>query len=404
MKVQGASCWAMIAGAAALALCVAAPARAVDVDAKNGWAASFDGELHAFFLDGVGSTLNGATDNAKDIKVLSGFNPSKFNAHLTAPTYEGLTVSGNFQYVANIGGGNTSGAGPDVGATVRVMDIHVSGSWGTVAGGRSWSIFDGSAIVADEATGGVGLGSLCGLNGVGTGIGGGTCGRIGTGYTWTAFAPRIEYDSPDLGGFGLRIGLFDPANTATEAGLSFQTKTPRIEAEATYASKFDQGAFKLWLGGLHQTLDAAANAPAGTATASVTMSGFDLGGHLDLSGFGLSANYTKDRGFGASGFKFGGFACNATGTSCTTSSDSQWYVDGSYKIVNTRIGASYGEGKQDANANQAAVKNKMPILYIHHNLTPNTILTFEYDHFTGDSNGATVTKYDLFSLGMHLYF
>src|ERR1700758_4211661 len=175
MAVQGALCWATIAGAAALGLCAAAPAQAVDVEAKDGWAASFDGELHAFYVYASGSTLNGVTDDAKESRIVSGFNPSKFNAHLKAPTFNGLNVSGNFQLVANIAGSaangsQTSGTGADPEEHVRVMDLDIAGSWGTIGAGRSWGIFDGSAIVADEATGGVGVGGLCGLSGVGNGL------------------------------------------------------------------------------------------------------------------------------------------------------------------------------------------------------------------------------------------
>jgi len=76
-------------------------------------------------------------------------------------------------------------------------------------------IFDSQAILNDVGSG-IGTGELCGhALTIGTG---GTCGRIGTGYHWTAFNSRFEYDTPDLGGFSGRVGLFDPTNV----GLKFK--------------------------------------------------------------------------------------------------------------------------------------------------------------------------------------
>jgi len=48
----------------------------------------------------------------------------------------------------------------------------------------------------------------------------------------------------DLNGFSGRVGLFDPTNV----GAQFNVKTPAFEAEGTYASKFEGGAYKLWVG------------------------------------------------------------------------------------------------------------------------------------------------------------
>lgn len=325
---------------------------------------------------------------------MSGFNPSKFNAHFTAPSVGGLKVSGNFQFAANVSGGSHQGASAGApnndsngffGMDVRVLDISLSGDWGSVSMGRSWGIFSGSAIVHDEASGS-GVGHLCGTAG---NTFGGTCGRIGAGYTWTAFASRLEYDTPDMGGFSVRLGLFDPANSTNA-----QTKSPRFETEASFAGKFDGGAYKLWAGGLSQSLAAAA--PGGKGA---TLSGADVGLHVDLGGLALTAAHARTKGFGAGGFKFGGIDL-ATGE---VTRDTQSYVDASFKLNNTRIGLSAGTGKQDATATAfAAVKNKLNMLYVHHDLTPQARLSFEYDDWKSDnrSTGANLSKYKLFTVGL----
>jgi hypothetical protein len=414
MRERGRSCGTAIGTAAgALSLAIAAgPAQAVEFGSQDGWNTSFDGVINAFSVNAKAKTIGGVGSSISDSRFTSGFNPSKFNAHFKAPKVGGLAVSGNFQYAANIAGGNgsaTSAGGGNGGMDVRVLDINVAGDWGTVAIGRSWGIFNGSAIVHDEGSG-TGVGALCGVPG---GSGGGTCGRIGTGYTWTAFASRIEYDTPDLGGFSARIGLFDPATSNNPAG-AFQTKSPRLEAEGSFGGKFDGGAYKVWTGGLHQSLSGPA---AGGPSSKLT--GADVGAHIDVAGFGLTGAYTKTKGFGASGFKFGvfsgiygpyggkeGIVCTAG--ACAETSDQQMYVDASFKLHNTRFGVSTGVGKQNANAAFATpdIKNTLHMVYVHHAITPQAQLTVEYDAFKSHSSalGGTQTKYNMLVVGLNYFF
>ncbi len=413
MSVRGRSRGTGMGAGAALALVMSAgPVQAVEFGSADGWNASFDGVIHAFSVNAKAKTIGGVGSSIAESRFTSGFNPSKFNAHFRAPKVEGLTVTGNFQYAANIAGGSggpTSAGGGNGGMDVRVLDINLAGDWGSVAIGRSWGIFNGSAIVHDQASG-TGVGALCGVPG---GAGGGTCGRIGTGYTWTAFASRIEYDTPNLGGFSGRFGLFDPATSNNPAG-AFQTKSPRLEAEVSFGDKFGGGAYKLWTGALYQSLSAPA-----AGGASAKLQGADVGARIDIAGLGVTGAYTKTKGFGASGFKFGvfsgiygpyagkeGIVCTAT--ACTETSDTQMFLDASYKMNNTRVGFSTGVGKQTANAAFAIpdIKNKLNMLYVHHSITPQAQLTFEYDQFKSESGvlGGTQTKYNLWVVGLNYVF
>ena len=383
-----------VAGAVAVAMGASAPAHAVQFATDDGWSAAFDGVISAFYVQTKDASDSGAAPSANEARIMSGFNPSKFNAHFGAPTANGLKVTGNFQFAANISGNSTGGASAGApnndsngffGMDVRVLDINVAGDWGTVSMGRSWGIFSGSSIVYDEASGS-GVGHLCGTAG---NTFGGTCGRIGAGYTWTAFAARLEYDTPDLGGFSARLGLFDPAN-----GTGAQTKTPRIEAEGSYGGKFDSGAYKLWVGGLTQSL----SAPVGGGH-SATMNGVDLGAHVDVGGFGLTLAGASTKGFGAGGFKFGGI----DPASGEVTKDTQAYVDASYKAGSTRFGASWGMGKQDATATAFdATKSKLGMLYVHHDLTPQARLSVELDNWnsTNETTGANQSKYKVFTVGL----
>src|SRR3977135_148936 len=319
--------WTAIATAAALGLPLTL-AQAVEVTAANGWSASFDGNISAHLIAANASTLGGASSDVKDTRVTSGWNPSKFNAHIKAPEFDGITVTGNFQYATNIPGANKDGFGSTNGnrnldVEVRVLEADISGAFGTIAIGRGWGIFDSQAILNDVGSG-IGTGELCGTP---DNWNGGTCGRIGTGYHWTAFNSKIEYATPDLGGFSGRVGLFDPTNV----GAQFNVKTPRFEAEGTYASKFEGGAFKLWVGGVYQGLDS-------LATGAYARSEGSGGGNSSVWGGG---GFVGGVGYGAGNGAVSCYATSAAGptvitpttataTSCTAATAKQWYVAADY--------------------------------------------------------------------------
>src|SRR6267378_2714017 len=413
--------WTAIASAAALGLPLTL-AQAVEVTASNGWSASFDGNISAHLIAANASTLGGAPSDVKDTRVTSGWNPSKFNAHIKAPEFDGITVTGNFQYATNITGANNDGFGSTNGnrnldVDVRVLEADISGAFGNIAIGRGWGIFDSQAILNDVGSG-IGTGELCGTP---AGWNGGTCGRIGTGYHWTAFNSKIEYDTPDLSGFSLRVGLFDPTNV----GSQFAVHTPRVEAEGTYAAKFAGGAYKLWVGGVYQALNGLASGP------SSTISGVNGGVHVDVGGLGLTGSYTSTKGFGGGnssvwggggfvgGFGYGSgngavscYATSATGatiitsttaaaTSCTAASAKQWYVEADYSLGNTLVGVSAGQGKQDANATAGFhdIKTNLDMAYWHQKITKQLTLVVEYDYFEGKSAGVPDNKYSMFSVG-----
>jgi len=136
--------WIAIASAVPLGLPLTL-AQAVEVTASNGWSMSFDGNISAHLIAANASTLGGAPSDVKDTRVTSGWNPSKFNAHIKAPEFDGITVTGNFQYATNITGANNDGFGSTNGnrnldVDVRVLEADISGAFGTIAIGRGWGI------------------------------------------------------------------------------------------------------------------------------------------------------------------------------------------------------------------------------------------------------------------------
>jgi len=394
---------ARLVGAALASLATAQPAHAVEFGTKDGWSASFDGNVNAFAISAKADRIGGADSSVTESRITSGWNPSKFNAHFKAPEVNGLRVSGNFQYAARLTGDGTDGVsagGPNQQMDVRVLDINLSGGFGTIGVGRSWGIFNSQAIINDAGSD-HGVGALCGLPGS---MVGGQCGRIGTGYSWTAFASRIEYDTPDLGGFSARIGLFDPGQPG--GSVSFQTKTPRIEAEGTFATKFDAVGVKVWLGVLDQKLSSKDGGP------STSMKGADAGAHVDVGPLGLTAAYTKTKGFGlgnyaglgAGGIKLGGIFCS--GGACKAAEADQWYAEVDYQLGATTLGASTGKGKQkeDAAFGIGKIDATLNMVYVKHALTPQLKATLEFTTYKGELNGRTDTKYSFVAIGAQYDF
>ena len=395
---------ALAAGVAAAGLGTVLPAQAVEFGTKEGWSASFDGIINAFAISAKADRIGGVDSSVSETRITSGWNPSKFNAHFKAPEVNGLTVSGNFQYATRLTGNGSDGVSagsPNLQQDVRVLDVNIAGAFGSIGIGRSWAIFNSQAIINDGGSG-LGVGALCGLPG---NMVGGQCGRIGTGYSWTAFSSRIEYDTPDFGGFSARVGLFDPGQPSG-LPVSFQTKSPRIEAEATYAAKFDGGALKVWAGILNQDLGGKDGGP------STTTRGWDTGAHLDFGPLGVTGAYTKTKGFGlgnyaglgAGGIKLGGIFCTAT--ACKAADADQWYAEVDYRIAKTTIGASTGKGKQKADAafGIQSIDATLNMVYVHHDLTPQLHVMAEYTTYKGDLSGRSDTKYSFFSLGMQYDF
>jgi hypothetical protein len=387
---------ALAVSSAVLAMGVATSASAADVTAKDGWGVSFDGLINAFVIKSKDSVNNfaGTTKKYEETRIASGWDPSKFNAHISAPKQNGLTVTGNFQFVAavtnggkdnpvtptNYSAGSLSAGAGDTAVSARVLDINIAGDFGTVAVGRSWGIFNSQATISEYGSGN-GVGALCG----GVIGGGGTCGRIGYGYTWTAFAARVEYDTPNMGGFSARVGLFDPTNE----GGAYQAKQPRLEAEATFAQKN----WKVWAGLLNQKLD-----DNGTGAGSAKLSGTDVGGNFTFGGLGVTAAYTSTKGFFYTKNDIG---CGGGTDACKFT---QYYVDVSYTIGASQFGVSHGKGQ--SKESEANLDNTLDMVYLHQNLTKQLVATVEFNTQVDKtkSSGAKNADIKTFAVGAQYNF
>ena len=379
--------------AAALSLMVAgmaSPAMAeVSFESDNGWKVGVNGHLPVFAVFG---NYDEPTDE-DSFTITTGFNPATLQTNIYAPEMNGLQVSGHFQMNANLAPGDA-----DDDFRSRVSEIAVAGNFGTVNIGKGFGIF-GTPAIGDNGSGlGVGL-----IGGPDTDTA--TSGRIGNGYFYANFTPRVIYTSNDFGGLQFKVGLFSPsklgdkevpealdANNLTPAEqaardeardeASAEYTMPRIEANVVYTADN----FSLWSSGFTQDIDFRAGGK------DYTMSGIDFGGSVALGDLAVRANYSMTSGTGNAVF--------ANRFDPDEEDASQWYVETTYKINKTTLGVSYGEGEDDIVAGNGN-DTDLTMLFARYAATDNFTLLAEYTTL-GTGNGED--EYNAIIFGSQLTF
>ena len=231
---------------------------------QEGWEVSFDGAANAFIMKNSGdgapttaggnaftaSTYGGVSGASDDTSIVTGLLPNVWGMTLKAPTANGLDVSARLGLYTHMNGGENSLGNGEL--NIRETSGSVAGSFGTVLVGRSLGIHQSNAILNDMLLFGVGAAASGNNNNT-------TLGRIGLGYLYTDFKPQISWTLPSMGGFGAKIGLFDPDDVqADTAGFgATEGGSPRVEAQITYAGDvFNTGVgINLWVDGTYQSTD-----------------------------------------------------------------------------------------------------------------------------------------------------
>ncbi len=401
-------CMQRSAWAVAVGLCFAVgSAQAITLETESGWKAQFMGLVSAWtgYADFDETFPEGPSGDVEEetYRVLTGFNPSKFEFLVSAPEYNGINVSAYFQVASSINGGKNRRTGEQI--EVRGADIAIGTPYGTINFGRSFAIFSSSAILNDTSSM-RGVGYLC----VGPDGSGPNCGHIGTGYTWTDWTAGLRYTSPRLAGLQLRAGAFDPVEQAfgtpgggtpfitdsfggtffnfTDIGgtSDIETNSPLFEVEVNYLTPLPLGGLKgnvnAWAGFMRQSID-----DLGSSN-DTTIEGYNFGGRLTVGDFGLTGNWEATEGI-AEGFIGFGTRCDAI--DCDTVEGNGWYVNGDYTFLGkTVVGVSYGEGSEDANSfiGNGDVERELLMVYVQHQLTPNLNVNIEFQDFErSSSNG-----------------
>lgn len=275
-------------------------------------------------------------------------------------------------------------------------------SWGSIKLGKDLGIFASDAILNDMTLLGVGSGAG-GLAGNTT-----TTGRIGTGFMYADWKSQVAYSSPNWNGFSFTAGVtqawnalaaFGGAGTSERGGSS-----PAFEGKASYEWAGDFGG-KVWVSGISQKVEFSDVSKLGNDRASA----WDIGGTVNVAGFGLTGYYYDGSGIGQTVQLNGGF--DALGQD--RDSDG-WYVQGTFTVpgAGTKLGVSYGRSTLDGNSGEKAtldeLEDSMWTVGAYHPLTKHLNLVAEYSSVESELDrnvgGNLDAKAKTVSLGAILFF
>ncbi len=368
---------------------------AVVLGGADGWEVSYGGFINLFYTQSDFGTEDSAHLN-------EGLLPSFHTMVVKTPEVNGLTGTGQITFAVDSSAEkgsrlNKSGLfGTTSNIDMREVFFNVSGDFGTISAGRTLALFGRQAILKDITLFGVGY--LVGPDGGGT-----TLGRIGAGYVYPDFRTRFVYQTPDMNGFQLSVGIFDPQEPGgllgTAPGWSSETDTPQFQAEATFNSAFEGGSFSGWAGFLWQEQEITGS-PAG-GTGDVESVGWNIGASVAAQGFSMTGQYYDGEALGVILFSSGGgFGFNCSAMGCNEADNDGFYFQAAYTFNGTtKIGGGYGESRQDGDAMYGIPKWESDLwtVGVYHDVTSWLKVVAEYGNYSHDILGHD--DVDTFSIG-----
>jgi len=302
----------------------------------------------------------------------------------TSPTVNGLTGTAQISFAPDSSQSKVTGQNKDgESLDMREVFFNVDGSFGTISVGRTLALFQRGAILNDMTL--FGVGASGGIDGGGTSLG-----RIAFGYTYAEFQTRFAWKSPDMSGFTLEVGVFDPNEGSGGNTATFQTDVPQLQMEANYTTSFDGGSVSLWAGGVYQEMEGR-SAGAFSTTGDVTTQAINLGINASIGPVGFVASMYDGEALGAVRVAdTNSYTCTAT--ACTEADADGHYIQGTYTMGGkTKIGLSYGESNQDRNdagvvapVNNAAERsNELVTIGVYHDVNSWLKVVAEYNDQSG---------------------
>ncbi len=450
--------FAAVVAPAALLLGAGTPADAkVLVMGDGGWEVSFDGSVNVFYVFNDNEELSGGSVSSRGTsiadsgeaaesdssRIRTGLLPAVFGINIKAPTTGGLDMGSRIGLYPQINNASTKTAffGPpgtrSAGAQIDMREIFftVDGSWGQLLAGRTLSLFQGKNIVLDM--------TLFGVGGVaGTGRGGGTTlGRIGLGYVYPDFNGRLQYTTPDMNGFKVAVGAFDPSvigDSVGAAGNPFnvgltasETDTPRFEGEASWAGSMGGSDVTLWVNGMWQDAEFLPSDIGSVTVPSITLDGRTFtaptaGSDVTSWGFGGGLQFGVPIGAASLNLVGSGYVGEALGSTFMLDFDpndamgeerDHWGFYGQGVLAfgqGTSIGVSYGGNFADETDLEEALRREGTFaaleeqslfdVMIWHEINPNFRIIAEYGRQTSEwEDGADVDK-NIFSIGTFFFW
>lgn len=341
---------------------------------ENDWSATLNGSFPVFFVASNAENYSSNGDDQLATRIMSGFNPANITAILKAPNQNGIDVSGVFQINNHLQGAGIQNDGL---FESRIAEIIISGNFGTVNAGKGFGIFNSSSIGDNGSA--MGVGRFGGPDAADA-----TLGRIGTGYTYANFNPRLTYTTPDMNGLTIKAGIINPEkpNGADNRSADIETSTPRLEAQIDYLADLDAGSAQFWAGGLYQKVDVVAQ------NFDYTISGWELGSKLQSGNVTLMTSYSQTNSIGADGL-IGLNISGGTGLDQAEVDARQWYTEGTYDFGKILLGVSYGEGSQQEISTEVGsspdITNTLAMGFARISMTDNLTFMIELQNFSSDA-------------------
>jgi hypothetical protein len=377
-------------------------------DAKS-WSFSTDGFLNTFLVyqdseaqpahtAGVGTIVAGQSSTIR-----TGLLPGLIAFNVKAPTTNGVDITARLGFYPQIQAGGTRSTFSSQ-IDTRELWFAADGSFGQVLAGKALNLFQGKSILTDMTLFGVGDPGDPKSRGT-------TLGHIGSGYLYAEFSPNIRYTTPDLGGLKVAVSLVDPSQIAGSGVAAKVTKSPAVEAEISYATKFTGGTAQAWVNGLYQHAGFdAATVAAHPGVESVDAEGVSGGVQVGFAGAELQATGFTGKGLGSL-LLLDTDSLDAAGKARTSSG---FLVQGTYKVTaNTKLGVNYGMNIMDETAadqaerlaGTAELKNRGALtLGVYQNITPSWQVMAEYTRSTNTWFNDAEQKANAFSVGTFFFF
>lgn len=372
---------------------------AVVLGGADGWEVSYGGFINLFYTQSDFERIDtNAAPDEDSAHLNEGLLPSFHTMTVKTPEVNGLRGTGQITFAVDSSSEkgsrlNKSGLfGTTSNIDMREVFFNVSGDFGTISAGRTLALYMRQAILKDYTL--FGMGALAGPDGGGTGLG-----RIGYGYVYPDFRTRFAYTTPDMGGFQLSVGIFDPQEPLAPSTYISETDTPQFQAEATYNSSFEGGSFSGWAGFLWQEQEITRSAQGGTG--DVESVGWNIGAEVTASGFNVGGHYYDGDALDTLLFNtgaLGGFGCNAT--ACKEADNDGFYIQAGYTFNGTtKVGGGYGESRQDANATYgiSRVQTELWTVGVYHDVNSWLKVIAEYGNY--ESTLLNQKDVDTFSIG-----
>jgi predicted porin len=419
----------LVAGAVLAALAI--PAGAVDLKTADGsWTFSIDGEVNVDYIfshcEDPGSAVaisggltcvgGGNGNNVSNIG--NGLLPAAFTFGVST-TQDGIDLAahlGLYPGIATNDGGspnlqsNSTNGSANVALGTTSLDIRQvymtfgNKDMGTFTLGRNIGLFGADIILNDMTLPGVGApGSAAGPAPTNTTLGG-----IGFGYIYTDWLAQIDYTTPDLAGFAVTVGAFDPLNSLSDTAAVEPKKAPGFHAKITYTLPIADGT-KLYLSAsaISQQQDYGYTG----GNYSYTGSGADLFAKFDLQDLELIGYYYHAKGLGTTAL-FDGGAFTGGGVYGQTRTSSGYLGQVTYKFGPVKLGANYGASILDyasaidqfTNPNLVS-SNRKGTLGVYYSLTKNLMLLAEASRVKSEAqNDLGSNQATTFNIGAYLGF